>query len=237
MRRLLAIALMLTMPDLAAEEIEISKEDSIFAVITHKAGLASGVAHNHLVTAADYQATLSFDDGAPLTTRFELRQASDKLMADPWEMAQAWYPRFEELGILDEAFTEVSAKDREKIRKSMLAKGQLDAAGHPEIVARITEVREQAATHGNAVAPEARERNTFPYAATLELTIRGKQVAKPVAARYELVDGALTIEALGAFNFTDFGIKPYSAFLGAVKNQDGFHVYVSLSASMPPATR
>ena len=228
MRQLLAIALMLTMPDLAAEEIEISADDSIFAVITHKAGLASGVAHNHLVTAADYQATLGFDDGAPLSTRFELRQASKKLVADPWEMAQAWYPRFEELGILDEAFTEVSAKDREKIRKSMLAKGQLDAAGSPEIVARITEVREQAATHGGV---------DFPYAATLELTIRGKTVAKPVAARYELVDGTLTIESLGAFKFTDFDIKPYSAFLGAVKNQDGFHVYVSMKAIVPPATR
>ncbi len=55
-------------------------------------------------------------------------------------------------------------------------------------------------------------------------------MAKPVPARYELADGILTIEAIGAFNFTDFGIKPYSAFLGAVKNEDEFHVYVNLSA-------
>ncbi len=72
-------------------------------------------------------ATLSFDDGAPLATRFELVQASDGLIVDSWEVAQAWYPRLEEL-------------------------------------------------------------------------------------------------ALGTFDFTDFGIKPYSAFLGAVKNQDAFHV-------------
>ncbi len=228
MKRLLAFALMLTTPSLAAEEIEIVRDGSIFAVITHKAGFASGAAHNHLVAAAGYQATLSFDDGAPLATRFELVQASDRLIVDPWELEQAWYPRLEELGILDQAFSEVAGGDRQKIRESMLSKGQLDAAGFPEISARITEVREQAVTHGGVVAPEARQRNTFPYAATLELEIRGKTVAKPVAARYQLADGALNVEALGTFNFIDFGIKPYSAFLGAVKNQDAFHVYVNL---------
>ena len=93
----------------------------------------------------------------------------------------------------------------------------------------VTAVEEEATTHGGVA---------FPYAATLELEVRGKKVAKPVAARYQLADGTLTVEAVGAFRFTDFGIEPYSAFFGAVKNEDEFHAFVSLTGFLnPPATR
>ncbi len=224
----LAFSLLLTASMTSAQQIEIVAEDSIFAVITHKAGLASGMAHNHLVTAAGYQAELNFEAGAPLATRFEIELASDQLQVDPWDLEQAWYPRFEELELLDEPFSEVSEKDRAKIRKSMLSKGQLDATGSPRITARVTAVREQATTLGDV---------GFPYAADLELEIRGKTVEKPVAARYQIDGETLTIEAVGAFRFTDFDIKPYSALLGAVKNEDEFHVYVSLKALSPPAAR
>ncbi len=224
MRRLFLVLLIAAPNPIAAQEVEISAGDSILAVITHKAGFASGAAHNHLVAATEYQATLAFDAAAPLAARFELRLSSDRLEVDRWDLLQAWYPRFEQLGLLDEPFSEVADKDRQKIRESMLAKGQLDAAGSPEIVARVTAVRERAATHGGV---------EFPYAADLELEIRGKKVAKPMAARYESAGGVLTIEAVGAFNFTDFGIKPYSAFFGAVKNQDAFHVYVKLKGPLP----
>ena len=225
MRRLLFIfTLMLNAHTLCAGEIDISTESSIFAVVTHKGGFASGMAHNHLIAAVGYQARLSFDAETPLATRFELNLASDRLAVDPWDLERAWYPRLEELGILDEAFTEVSDKDRERIRKAMLGKGQLDAARSPEISATVTGIRENPTTHGEI---------TFPYAATLELEVRGKKAKKPVAARYRLADGVLTVEAVGAFRFTDFGIKPYSAFLGAVKNEDEFHVYVNLKAATP----
>ena len=44
-------------------------------------------------------------------------------------------------------------------------------------------------------------------------------------------DGALTIEAVGDFAFTEFGIKPFSAALGAVRNKDAFRVYVNVTAA------
>lgn len=222
---LLFSGLLVLAAPLVAEDVKIAPDESIFAVVTHKGGFASGMAHNHLIAAADYRASLSFDPAAPLDTRFEITLASEQLAVDPWDVEQARYPRLEELGILDEPFTEVADKDRDRIRKAMLGKGQLDANGHPEIKARITGVREQAATHGGV---------EFPFAADLELEVRGKKVKKPVAARYQLDGAGLTVEAVGAFLFTDFGIKPYSAFLGAVKNEDEFHVYVSLKGSPAP---
>ena len=223
-RTLLSLAVVLAASPVLAEEAEISVGDSIFAVITHKAGIASGVAHNHMVAAAGYRAKLSFAESAPLDASFELELASEKLEVDRWDVAQAWYPRLEELGLLDEPFSEISEKDRGKIRKAMLSKGQLDAAAFPKITARVTSVQEASRTYGGT---------DFPYAAQLELTIRGKTVSKPVAARYQMADGRLTVEAVGAFSFTDFGIKPYSALLGAIRNQDRFHAYVNLKGSLP----
>ncbi len=72
MRPLLAASIILAAPVAAAEDVAIHTEDSIFAVITHKGGFASGVAHNHLIAATGHQAELDFDPAAPLATRFEL---------------------------------------------------------------------------------------------------------------------------------------------------------------------
>jgi hypothetical protein len=52
----------------------------------------------------------------------------------------------------------------------------------------------------------------------------------PAAVRYTSEGDALTIEGVGSARFTDFGIKPFSAFMGAVKNLDEFHLYLNLRA-------
>ena len=222
---LLAVfAVLLDGAPLSAEEIDIRQHDSIIAVVTHKAGFAAAKAHNHLIAATGYQATLVFDEEAPLATRFELSFAAEDLTVDPWKLQQAWYPRLEKLGVLDQAYTEVAEKDRRKIRKSMLGSEQLDAAEHPRISARLAGVAESASTHGGV---------SFPYVATLVLEVHGQSVEQPAAARYESAAGELTIEAVATFRFTDFRIEPYSAFFGAVKNQDEFHVYVNLKGSRP----
>ena len=215
----------LTWGGLAAEEIEIRPAESILAIVTHKGGFAASQAHNHLVTAGGYRAKLDFDAASPLETRFELDFATADLAVDRWDLEQAWYPRLKQLGILDQAFSEVADKDRRKIRKSMLGDDQLDAAKFPRISARVTAVEEQAATHGKV---------TFPFLAQLTLMVHGKSVEKPVAVRFHSADGVLSVEAVGTFRFSDFGIEPFSAFFGAVRNEDEFHVYLNLKATVAP---
>ena len=207
----------------SAAEVEIDRERSIFAVVTHKAGLASGLAHDHLIAAAGYQAHLDFDPTAPLRASFELDLAGDGLEVDRPELQRAWYYRLEALAILDEPFGEVSDKDRAKIREAMLSKRQLDAARFPRLSARLAGIEERASTLGEV---------SFPYALTLALEVHGKTVERPVAARYELDGDELLVEAAGAFRFTDFGIKPYSAALGMVRNADEFHVFLHLRGSL-----
>ncbi len=209
------------------EELVIREQDSVLAVLTHKGGFAASKAHNHLIAAPISGAELVFDPAEPLATSFALDVAARDLAVDPWDLEQAWYPRLEELGVLGEAFSEVADSDRRKIAKSMLGEEQLDAAKYPRISARLAGVEKGMVTHGGVA---------FPFVATLALEVHGRSVETPVAARYESADGELTIEALGMFRFTDFGIEPFSAFFGAVRNEDFFHVYLNLKSALPAAT-
>lgn len=207
-----------------AGEVEIDASRSIFAVITHKGGIAASQAHNHLVAASGYQTRLTFDPERPLAAGFELELATEDLEIDDREAQETWYPRLEALGILDEPFNEVPAKDRAKIHEAMVSGKQLDVATYPTIKARVIAVAEELSTPGGV---------EMPYSATLALEVHGKTVERRVAARFEKNDGTLTIEAIGAFQFTDFGIKPYSAAFGLVKNLDEFHVYLHLEGRLP----
>ncbi len=65
--RRLAIAIaLLSLTAAAAEEIAIREDESVFAVVTHKGGFAASQAHNHLIAATGYEATLVFDPAEPL---------------------------------------------------------------------------------------------------------------------------------------------------------------------------
>jgi hypothetical protein len=87
------------------------------------------------------------------------------------------------------------------------------------IRARIVEIRQENSQVGQ----------TEPaWAVDLELEVHGQAVTRPLAARLTRDVDAVIVEALGTFRFSDFGIQPYSAMLGAVKNDDLFHVYVHL---------
>lgn len=196
-------------------------DQSVFAVVTHKAGLVSAFAHNHLVTASNYDARIDFDRSAPLATSFDIQFAVDDLVIDGDDMRQRWYPRLEALGVLDDPFHDVSDDDRESIRQSALDQKQLDARRFPMISARITSI---------TIDPANVEERELPYEVNVALEAHGRTVEKPLWARFELTAELLRIEAVGTFRFTDFGIKPYSALLGTVKNKDEFHVYVAILA-------
>jgi hypothetical protein len=210
-----------TTADARADEYRILPDQSVFAIVTHKAGFAAGKAHNHVIAASNYKAHFELHESNLLASRFQLEFATEDLVVDSAEHQQEWYPRLEALEILDEPFKEVSEKDRAKIRETMLSKKQLDAGAFPEISAHVEEVLAESSTVGHV---------DLPYRVTLRFKVHGQEVLAPVAARYERDGDTVRVEAVGVFRFEDFGIKPYSAFLGAVKNQNEFHLYVALTA-------
>lgn len=205
-----------------AADLGVERGESVFAIVTHKAGFASGRAHNHFVAAASYTVRAEGEEGGVAGAVFELELAAEDLAFDSLELQRRWYPRLAALGILDEPFGEPSDKDRAKIRQTALGPKQLDAKSFPTIRARLVDLAEEPATLGEV---------ELAYRATLELEVHGRTARRPLAASVRWEGDTLHVEAAGTFRFSDFGVEPFSAFLGAVKNQDDFHVYVCFEAS------
>ncbi len=202
-------------------EYEVIPEESVFALGTHKAGLAARWAHNHLIVASDYTARLAFDAGDPTRTSFQIQLSVAGLTVDDSAIKDRWYPRLHELDVWGDSYRGMSEEDREDVRANMLDEKQLYADSFPTIEARSTTIEARDAERGDT---------HFSYEVLLAVTIRGETVHRPFVARYAIEDETLIVEALGVFYFTDFGIEPYSKFLGSVKNKNEFHLYLYLRA-------
>lgn len=195
---------------------------SLFAVLTHKAGLASGLAHDHLVVAGQAKTGLDFDPANPEATRFTFAAAVEVLEIDAPGARAAWKGRFKELGIHSGDLPPVSDSDRAKVRAAMLGASQLDGARFPEVRAAVV-----ALTRG-APGPAS------GWVVQLQLTIHGKTVERSLPATWSEKEGTLTAEIWGEFRFQEFGIEPYSTMLGAIRNDERFHLFVSVVARRAP---
>lgn len=215
-----ALSLVPNLPASAsAAEVEIDSEASILAAVTRKEGIAARLAHHHFIVAPASEARLTFDPENPLASTFELRFESDSLEVDPPELQARWYPILEGLGLLESPFADLSEKDRGKIRQAMLGKKQLAAADHPHLGVRLEDLVAEASTVGG---------EQLTHRGTLALEVRGRTVRRPVSARYSLEDGRLQIDAVATFSFTELGIEPYSALLGAIKVADELYLFTHL---------
>jgi hypothetical protein len=220
----LALAASLAAAPLAATPWRVDAERSVFAVLTHRAGLGARLAHDHLVVARAPAVTLDFDPARPEAARLAVRVNVVALEVDPTAERAALSARLVELGALAAALPEVDADDRAKVREAMLARGQLAAEEFPEVSAELLSLSAAAAGARGALDGSARVR----------VTVRGRAVERAVPVRWEVRAGELAAEALAEFRFTEFGIEPYSTLLGAIRNDDRFHLYVALAAR-PPA--
>ena len=205
-----------------AAEYTIDRDGTLFAIITHKAGAVAFLGHNHLIYLEDYTVSLSIEEGDPTAALFRLEFPAENLVVSDNEARERWYMHLEAAGILEKLPRKTSPTNRKKIREHMLSKKQLDVASHPTITVELKEVREEASEHGE---------KSYTHVASIDLTVHGETVTQDFPAAITFEDDTVHIEAFAALNFTDFGIKPYSALLGAIKNQDQFHLYVNLSAS------
>lgn len=199
----------------------LDEEQSLFAVVTHKEGVASGLAHEHLVVAGDIEMRLQVDLEQPTKTIAEAEVRVDGLEVDDPALNAQWQSELLERELISEEFASLGDKDRQKIRRSMLSKKQLDAETHPMLRARLDGVSVDAAPVDGGAAT-----------ATLHLEIRGQSVAREIAFEWPEPDedGAIRVDASQSFTFRDFGIKPYSALLGAIRVADEFDVVLRVVA-------
>lgn len=212
----------------------IVEDESLFAVITRRGGPAARLAHDHMVHPHSYDTRLELDPDSPQTAQLTLAFQVDDLVVDHPEAQARVQDRLQELGILDGPFKPASASDREDIREEMLGPGQLDAENHPEI--RVVT---------RSIDPDPDE--AVAFLVSFDMTVKG--ITRQSTARVHMrrpgsssspgghAGGAerLVLEGRAELRFTDFDIEPFRAFLGAVRNQDRFFLYMHLVLDRGPS--
>ncbi len=200
-------------------DYQIIIDESTLGVVTFRAGVAGRLAHDHLVHASHFTAELVFDPESPGNSSLAGEVETERLRADEGERRERMEPLLREMEILPDGFQSISENQRADVRESMLAEGQLHAEAHPRIGFESVEIR------------YVDDDGDFPWRITVSLTVREVTRESEIRARWhEEADGRLRIQGAGTLRFTDFGIEPYRAFLGAVQNQDEFALVLDLVA-------
>ena len=198
---------------------EVDTARSEIAVLVFKGGVASVFAHDHVVRAGRWQATLDVSVD-PVALAADVRVDATGLEVDEPDARVR-------LG-LDGALSDA---DRAQVRASMLGAGQLDVARYPEIrftaseLDRTGDAREAGDDLGIA---------TFRLAGELRLHGQSRRIALPLSIARD--GDAFTARGRVRVKQSDFGIEPYGALLGAVRTQDEVEIVFTLVA-VPAATR
>lgn len=222
-RLALFVTVALSLPAVAlAADWRVDPEQSTFAVLTQREGLASGLAHDHLIIARTPDCRFSVDAASPENSSLRCRQEVAALDVDPAAERARLAGRLQQLGALSRDLPPLSDGDRADIRAAMLSADQLDAERFPRIEAELLGITPRKARDDLP--------GKFEWTARLRMDIHGRSLETTAPLRAELNSDELRAELLVAMRFSDFGIEPYSALLGAVRNADRFYLYVELVA-------
>lgn len=202
-------------------DFAIKPDDSLFAIVTYKTGVAARLAHNHLIAARQFSAQLSADPSLLNEGKFQFKTKVNDLEFDRSDLQKRWFPTIQALGWLSEAFTSQKDSDRDTIREHAFAENQLDASKFTDIEARVEKITDSNSTAGS---------KKFSKKATVSLTIHGQTVKKDFAANINLQGQELAVEAVADLNFTDFSIQPYRALMGALGNENKFSMLINFRA-------
>jgi polyisoprenoid-binding protein YceI len=188
----------------------ISPKSLLFVKVFKDRGtIGSGLAHDHVVRASSLQGSLSFDPANSSSCRLSLRIPVRRLVVDEPSLR-------EQVGFEKP----IDAEDRKKVRESMLDEDQLDAEHHPTIKIEGRRCREV--------------QGAQDYGIDLAVTIRGR--SKKVATHVRVSStSAAEMRVRGGFTLrhSDFGIEPYSAFLGTVRNAQPIEFVANIVARRP----
>lgn len=171
-------------------------------VLVYKAGLASGLAHDHVIAAKDFTGTLTYDPKDPAATQISLTIQAASLVADLPALTKKH-------GLTSSP----SESDRKSIEETLKGEDQLDVKKFPTISFKSK----------SAQVVEG----VLHISGTFTLHGKSKTVTLPVTIASEK-SGALRGKGTFTVRQSDFGYEPYSAFLGAVKVKDRVRITVDL---------
>jgi polyisoprenoid-binding protein YceI len=179
----------------AADYALVPERNSVYVVVTYQRGtLAAAMAHDHVVVATQYSGTVHWDPSDPSACRVAVDVPTSGLRVDPpGARARA--------GLEGDAPVE----DQPKIEENFNSKKQLDSGVFPVLTFRSERC---------AARPDGRIDVTGP------LTIHG--VSRPTTIAMDIDADGETFTARGELvaKHADFGMTPFSAAMGAVKNAE-----------------
>lgn len=184
---------------------KIDPVQSEFVVQLFKAGIGAALAHDHVIRATAYVGQIQADPANPTTASIVVEVQTASLKADEPAVRQKY-------GLT----APLSEKERQEIQATMEAKTQLDVEHYPTMRFKSTRVEQQA---------------NGQYTVMGKLTLRGVTQSVTFPVNVEQRDG--TMHGWGSFSVTQssFGYQPYSAFLGAVRNQDEVVLHFDIVAT------
>ena len=215
-------------PQAAAANWRVDPEASSFVVLTHRAGPAARLAHDHVVVAHDPTIALAFDPRDATRTRVSFVEPVLALEIDAPEDRQTLEPRLRELGLLREPLGAIDPDERAKVRAAMLDAHQLFADRFPEIRAELSAVEPGGGASPTDLA--AAGTRSGEGEARLAVEIRGTRSEQRVAVSWSVRGDELDGDLVAELRFTAFGIQPYSSYLGLVRNDDRFDLVAHLVA-------
>jgi polyisoprenoid-binding protein YceI len=170
-----------------------------------KAGIGGPLAHDHVVRATQYTGHIQADLADPIRSVITVEVHTAALQADEPALRQKY-------GLTKS----LSEKDRQDVQAHMQGSEQLDVARYPTIQFRSTQITQQAEGQ---------------YTVTGTLTIHGVTQSVTFPVQGEVQAGLL--HGRGSFRLLQsrFGYKPYSAFLGTIKNQDEVILHFDIVAA------
>jgi hypothetical protein len=195
----------------------IDRAASSFAIVTGKEGVASGLAHRHVVVATEWTAALKLNWSSDKNLEGGHAQVTiltQGLVPDDPEVAESILPLFVSKGVWSKADDHIVPKNKSDVLSNLQSSEQLDVKKFPEIVGQgiIELCKKDSATRG--------------YRCLLQLKIKIKD-------KLHTVQTDLSVNPIGdkweasfvtPLAFSEFNITPYSAMLGMIKVQDKFYL-------------
>jgi len=179
-------------------EYRFESETSLIYVQVFKdtSALGSAFAHDHVMRADNFEGIVVYnpDDLSACEISFSVPVAD--LRVDETGMREL-------VGYGDE----LTVGDRETIREHMLANDQLKISSFSTIAFDSTTCSGDSGTGGTLTVQGG-------------LTVRGRTADVSLPVRFEIDDGQFYAQASFDMNHSQFGMEPYSAYGGAVRNDD-----------------
>ena len=156
----------------------------------------SSLAHDHVIRAGVWEGTLSYDTDDLSACAMTISLAVSELVVDEDGMRSL-------VGYSDT----ISSSDRDEIRENMLSSDQLDASRHPDIWFESVSCAGDTGDSGSLTV-------------TGDLSARGQTSRVQIPLDFEIRGDAFYVVGDFSLSHDDFGMEPYEAYWGAVRNDD-----------------